>query len=448
MSSRANLADTIYALSSAPGRAGVSVLRVSGPDAVAALEALTRISLPSPRQAALRTLVRDGEPLDRALVLFMPGPGSFTGENVVEIMTHGSPAVVEAVGAALLAVGVRQAVPGEFTRRAFLNGRMDLTEAEGLADLIDSDTDAQRVQALRQMEGGLRQRAEGWTESLLDALAPLEGEIDFPDEADVPDRLSREAGPTLRALVDDLDAALAGFDRGERVREGLQIAVIGAPNAGKSSLINWLAGREAAIVSDIPGTTRDVVEVHLDLAGLPVRVSDTAGLREAGDAIEAEGIRRARGRAAEADLRILVVDSHSPKPDGEDALRDGDLVLLNKTDLATSVFDTVSTKAHVTIFPISVSSGTGLDAALDWIEATVSDRFSPTRSPGLTRARHRDCVLRARESVVRAISALDRAPELAAEDLRSALLAIEELGGRADMDGVLDRVFSRFCIGK
>ena len=437
--------ETVFALSSAPGRAGVAVFRISGPEADAALRALTTGPLPSPRRAALRTLMRDSEPIDGALVIRMPGPGTFTGEDVVELMPHGSPAVVEAVAEALLATGLRQALPGEFTRRAFLNGRMDLVEAEGLADLIDSDTDSQRAQALRQMKGGLSERAEGWKERILDALARVEGEIDFPDEADVPDRLSREAGPVLQEVADDLRDALDGFGRGERVREGVRIAVIGAPNAGKSSFVNYLAGRDAAIVSPVPGTTRDVVEVHLELAGLPVRVADTAGLRETDDIVEGEGIRRARVSAEEADIRILVVDRGQANAIRREVLQDGDIVLLNKSDVSRETRD-VSSNVHV--IETSLQSGEGLNEALSLLEEQVSDRFSPTRSPGLTRARHRDCVSRALDSLRRAASRLDSAPELSADDLRSALLALEELSGRADMDAVLDRVFSRFCVGK
>ena len=450
--------DTIFALSSAPGRAGVAVFRLSGPGAGAALQALTRRAPPLPRRAALRRLLdAGGQPIDAALVLHMPGPGTFTGEDVVEIMPHGSPAVVEALAARLLQLGLRQAEPGEFTRRAFGNGRLDLLEAEGLADLIDADTEAQRLQALRQMEGGLSARAQGWKEAILDALAPIEGEIDFPDEGDVPDRLSRQAGPGLDALARELEAALAGFGRGERVREGLRIAVVGAPNAGKSSFINWLAGRDAAIVSDIPGTTRDVVEVQLEVANLPVRVSDTAGLRETKDAVEAEGVRRAGLAARGADIRILVVDASAPDPSVPEALVEGDLVLLNKADLQegnvsreTSALMSALLHALPTphVLSVSVRTGYGLDAVLDWLEREVAARFAPTRSAGLTRARHRDLVGRALGSVRDARARLDAAPELAGEALRAALQALEELAGRADMEAVLDRVFGRFCIGK
>ena len=440
-----NTQDTIFALSSAPGHAGVAVFRVSGPRSDRVLQELTDSPLPLPREARTRILSVNGINIDQALVLRFPGPASFTGEDVVEIMTHGSPAVVEHLAEAFLSIGIRQAAPGEFTRRAFLNGRMDLMEAEGLADLIDSETEAQRAQALRQMQGGLSKLASAWKESILDALAQVEGEIDFPDEEDVPDKLSQSAGPTLDGLISQLQSALSEASRGERVRSGLRVAVIGAPNAGKSSLINYLVGREAAIVSSIPGTTRDVVEVQLDIAGLPVTVADTAGLRTSDDEIEQEGIRRARINAGEADLRVLVVDATDPRPDGQDELRPSDFVLWNKTDTTDAGPPTLQ---NVHLFPVSVSRREGLDDFIEKLEVEVSARYSPTRSPGLTRARHRDTVTRARDALVRARANLDRAPELAGDDLRSALFSIEELAGRADMEAVLDRVFSRFCIGK
>ena len=423
------------------------MFRISGPEADAALQALTRLALPPARKAVTRRLYSGDALIDLALVIRLPGPGSFTGEAVVEVMTHGSPAVIEALAEALFSVGLRQAAPGEFTRRAFLNGRMDLTEAEGLSDLIDAETQGQRVQALRQMEGGLAARAEGWKEAILDELAQVEGEIDFPDEADVPDRLSKAAGPGLAALREELLSALSEFGRGERVREGLRIAVIGAPNAGKSSLINWLAGREAAIVSDIPGTTRDVVEVSLVLAGLPVRVADTAGLRATEDVVEAEGVRRAKLSAEGADIRVLLVDATDPSLEGRDVLREGDLVLLNKVDLTPALPSSLTDVSRETL-SVSVKTGEGLEAALEWLQCAIAERYSPGRDPGLTRARHKACVERALEALSRAIGNLDVAAELSGEDLRAALLALEELSGRADMDGVLDRVFSRFCIGK
>jgi len=291
--------DTIFAVASGGGPAGVTIIRISGTQSDSVLRAMLSGALPAPRLASLRILRnRDtGAAIDQALVLRFKTPASFTGEDMVELHVHGSPAVVEAVSGALFGLGLRQARAGEFTRRAFENGRMDLTEAEGLADLIDAETEAQRKQAYRQMSGGLKTVYNDWRDAILDALAAVEGEIDFPDEEDVPDKLALRAGQGLDDLAAALTQSLAGSRAGERVRHGLDIAVIGPPNAGKSTLINSLSKKEAAIVSGEAGTTRDIVEVNLVIGGLPVRLSDTAGLRETDNVIEAEGVRRARVRA-------------------------------------------------------------------------------------------------------------------------------------------------------
>jgi tRNA modification GTPase len=305
--------DTIAALATGAGRAGVAVIRLSGPDAGATLSALTARDLPKPRMATREAFCdpRTGVSLDDGLALWFPGPHSFTGEDVVELHIHGGPAVIAAViDAALSQPGVRPAEPGEYTRRAFENGKLDLAEAEGLADLVDAETEGQRRQALRQRRGALSAVYEGWRARLIEGAALIEAEIDFPDE-DLPAALAQRAGPILQALADDMGQHLNDAHRGERIRDGFRIAIIGPPNAGKSSLLNALAQREAAIVSDIPGTTRDIVEVRLVLAGFPVWIADTAGLREAADAIEAEGVRRALARAEEADLRIGVVEAGS-----------------------------------------------------------------------------------------------------------------------------------------
>lgn len=440
--------DTIFALSSAPGRAGVSVFRLSGPQSGPIVNAITQRANPAPRMAALRKLFsRDGALIDEALVLWMPAPKSFTGEDSAEFQAHGSPAVLEALAAALLSAGARHAEAGEFTRRAFENGKIDLTEAEGLADLIDAETDGQRQQALRQMQGGLKARYEDWRESLLDALAQIEGEIDFPDEEDIPDNLAHKAYAPLGSLAAKMEELLAHGTRGERVRAGLDIAIIGPPNAGKSSLINALVNRDAAIVTDIAGTTRDIIGVDLVLAGLPIRLSDTAGLRESDDPIETEGIRRARMAAKQADLRIFIQDGRSDgaAPDISALAQSGDFWLLNKSDLGSSA---LSPPDDLLGFNLSAKTGEGLEAFKTALEAAVQARFSPSRDAGLTRARHRDCVARALASTKRAQSALSRAPELAGDDLRSALHALEELAGKTDVEAVFDRIFSRFCVGK
>ena len=439
--------DTIFALSSAPGRAGVSVFRVSGPQAGDVLEALLRARRPEPRKAALRKIYNEDGLLDEALVLWMPAPKSFTGEDCAEFQIHGSLATIESLAAALLVQGARHAVAGEFTRRAFENNKMDLTEAEGLADLIDAETEGQRKQALRQMQGGLKDSYVAWRETLLDALAQIEGEIDFPDEEDIPDELSHRAYPYLTQVITQMENLLEDANRGERIRAGLDIAIIGAPNSGKSSLINELAGREAAIVTDIEGTTRDIIDVQMSLGGLPVRLSDTAGLRESDDVIEAEGVRRARSRAKESDIRIFVQDGSHEVWDMEalSLLSDLDFVVINKMDLGADINPPA---LPVSYFHLSALTGEGLDVFRKALEARVIEQFSPSQDAGLTRARHRDCVQRALKSVAMARENLAQAAELSGDDIRSALHALKELSGEIDIESVFDRIFSRFCVGK
>lgn len=440
------LTDTIFALASGSGRAGVSVFRVSGPEAGRIVQALTGKNVPAPRRAALRDFKgADGTAIDSGLILWMPGPGSFTGEDVAEFHTHGSPAVIEAMAKACLAAGARQAGPGEFTRRAFDNGRMDLTEAEGLADLIDAETEGQRQQALRQMKGGLRGTYEAWRSELIDALAAIEGEIDFPDEADVPDALSHAAYAPIQTALSGMNGALRDGDRGERIRAGLDIAIIGPPNAGKSTLTNYLAGREAAIVSDEAGTTRDIIDVHMVIAGLPVRLSDTAGLRETDNVIEAEGVKRAKARSRDSDIVIAVVD---PANIDTRAFQDEcpDFVLINKSDLNQAAKPDELPQGKQ--FFVSAATGDGIEPFRLALEAMITDRFAVSQSAGLTRARHKDCVARAADALSRASDHLAIAPELSGDDVRAALHAIKELAGEADIEAVLDRIFSRFCIGK
>lgn len=435
---------TIYALSTPPGRSGVAVIRLSGPGAGGILDAIAGLPRPAPRQAALRTLrAPDASIIDRALVFWFPGPKSFTGEDCAEFHVHGGPAVIEAALGALDEAGAVPAEAGEFTRRAFENDKLDLTEAEGLADLIEAETEGQRKQALEQMSGSLRRLYEGWREELISAMASIEGEIDFPDEADVPDALSHVAYAPLTRLVGSMQEHLSDGRRGERVRTGFSIALIGAPNAGKSSLLNRLARREAAIVTDIPGTTRDVVEVRLTMAGFPVVISDTAGLREAVDAIEAEGVRRALDRADSADLRIGVVDARSEADllDLKGRLKDDDLLVLNKLDLAPE-------KIADGAYRLSAKSGQGVDALEARIESIVRERLSERELPALSRARHRRAVETAKAALERCREQLATAPELAGEDARLAVRALESLTGRVDVEDVLDRVFSQFCIGK
>jgi tRNA modification GTPase len=302
--------DTIFAPATAPGRAALAIMRLSGPAARDVCRRLTGRPPPAPRRAVLRRMhdPQNGEPLDRGLVLWFPAPASFTGEDVLELQVHGGRGVIAALLDALTQMpSLRPAEPGEFTRRAFLNGRLDLTAVEGLADLVDAETGAQARQALRQLDGALGRLYGGWRQTLLGALARLEAEIDFADE-NVPDDLLDTVRPDVRRLSAEMTAHLADGHRGERLRAGLTVAVVGPPNAGKSTLVNRLAGRDVAIVTPFPGTTRDVLEVHLDLAGYPVTLLDTAGLRDAADLIEAEGVRRARSRAARADVRLTMFD--------------------------------------------------------------------------------------------------------------------------------------------
>lgn len=435
---------TIYALSTAPGRAGVAIVRISGEYAGGILVSLTGRPTPPARRAVLRTL-RDekGIALDEALVLYFPGPASFTGEDSVELHIHGGPAVIEAVLEAVDEAGGMPAEPGEFTRRAFENDRLDLTEAEGLADLIDAETEGQRQQALAQLSGALKMVYEGWRHKLVEAMASIEGEIDFPDEEDVPDALSHRAYQPLADLIASMKSHLDDGRRGERTRSGFTIALIGAPNAGKSSLLNRLARREAAIVTDIPGTTRDIIEVRVVMAGFPVIISDTAGLREAVDAVEAEGVRRALDRAVEADLRIGVADARSREElaDLQGRLKDDDLLVLNKLDLAP---DARSDGAY----GLSAKSGDGVAALEARMEEIVQRRLSRREEPALSRARHRRAVEAAVEALQRCQENLAFAPELAGEDARLAVRALESLTGRVDVEDILDRVFSQFCIGK
>ncbi|MGF7174503.1 tRNA uridine-5-carboxymethylaminomethyl(34) synthesis GTPase MnmE [Azospirillum doebereinerae] len=440
---------TIFALATAPGRSGVAVVRVSGPGAGSALTALSGRPLPEPRRATLATL-RDpatGDALDDALVLRFTAPASFTGEDVVELHLHGGRAVVTGVIEALAALpGLRLAEPGEFTRRAFENGKLDLTEAEAVADLIDAETTAQRRQALRQMDGALGRLYDGWRDRLTRALAHIEADIDFADE-DLPGGVADAVRPVVERLIAEIAAHLDDGGRGERLREGLHIAIVGAPNAGKSSLLNALARRDAAIVSARAGTTRDVIEVHLDLGGYPVVLADTAGLREAAaDEVEEEGIRRARDRAARADVKVAVFDA-TALPDLDPAtlaLIDADTVVaVNKRDLSDSPLPLIGGQTPI---PVSARSGAGLVDLEKCLAAFSAERLAVGGTPSLTRARHRAALEECRASLERALSA--PLPELAAEDIRLASRALGRITGRVDVEDLLEIIFRDFCIGK
>jgi tRNA modification GTPase len=413
--------NTIFALATPPGRGAIAILRLSGPG--------TR-------------LAHDGRPIDQALVLHFPAPNSYTGEDCAELHLHGGRAVVEAASDALIALGLRPADPGEFTRRAFENGRMDLAQAEAVADLIDAETAAQASQALGQLDGALSQTYAGFRRDLLMALALVEAEIDFPDE-EVPDNLARTACPVLDRLITDLNAALADARRGERVREGYRIVLIGETNAGKSSLFNALVAREAAIVTPIAGTTRDVLDADLIMGGYAVTLSDTAGLRDSTDAVEAEGVRRARARAEAADLRVWVRGPEDAEGNAAGLVRPGDLLVLTKADLGAGPtvpgFETVT---------LSTATGQGLGDLLDWISARLARDLSGSDFPAVTRERHRRRLIEALGAVEAGRSALEVSPEMAGDDLRRAAEALARVTGSIGVEDILGEVFSTFCIGK
>ncbi|MEZ5892709.1 MAG: tRNA uridine-5-carboxymethylaminomethyl(34) synthesis GTPase MnmE [Parvularculaceae bacterium] len=463
----AETVETIFARASGPPRAGVSVFRISGPEAFEIARSLAG-RLSAPNRAVLRPIRdRSGELIDEGLVILFKGPASFTGEDVAELHLHGSPAVEAAVYEALAELGARHAVAGEFSKRALLNGKLDLAEIEGLADLLDSETTLQRKQALGQFGGGLSKVAEGWRSRLLAIMAPLEADIDFPDEEDVPAAIAARAGPEIDALIAELRQHEKASSKAKAIREGVKIAIIGAPNAGKSSLLNRLAGSERAIVSDQPGTTRDVVETRLDLGGMLASVFDTAGLREeTPDFIEKEGIRRARIAAENANIRILMIDAahetfHASSVSretktaqfqskvvenaGYDLIRDGDFVILNKIDLVCAQDDHFP--AAKNIFPMSAKTGEGFEALLSALtEKVVSLGHSDDAL--LTRARHTEAVMNAIRHLEAARSALAVSPELAAEDVRLAARALGGITGAVGIEEVLGAIFSSFCIGK
>lgn len=427
--------DTIYALATARGRSGLAVVRISGPAAFAAGLSLCG-PLPAARVAGLRRLTWGGELLDEALVLPFAEGASFTGETVVELHCHGGPAVVGAVLRALAEQpGLRLAEPGEFTRRALENGVLDLAQVEGLADLIDAETEAQRRQAVRVLSGSVGQKVEGWRRDLIRAGALLEATIDFADE-DVPVDVSPEVLSLIDGLMDDLGREAAGVAAAERIRDGFEVAIVGAPNAGKSTLLNQLAGREAAITSEIAGTTRDVIEVRMEIAGLPVTFLDTAGLRETDDRLEQAGIDRALARAEAADLRLFLSD-------GLAVLRleptDDDLVVQGKAD----------TKSGCLGLAVSGKTGEGVPELMARIGEILRERVGSAGA--LVRERHRVAVTTAiaalaesRAEVVRP----DSRVELAAEHLRQAVRALDALVGRVDVDDLLGEIFASFCIGK
>ena len=443
---------TIYALASGHGRAGIAVIRISGPDAIGAAQALCDKELPV-RRAVRVDLINpaDKELLDQGLAIFFPGPASFTGEDVVELHVHGGIAVIDGVLSTLALIdGLRLAEPGEFTRRGFENGKIDLTAAEGVADLVAAETTAQRRQALRQMGGALATFCDASRSRLIAALAHWETAIDFSEE-ELPQDLETSVVEIVSELIRDFESTLADNGRGERLRHGVDVAIVGPPNAGKSTLLNRLAKRDAAIVSSTAGTTRDVIEVHFELGGYPVILADTAGFRESVDGIEKEGVRRAIDRAAQADLRIIVLDGKAwPEIDAETQswMSKPGVITINKMDLMVS--DVPNSIDQQRILAISAKHGTGVDALLTDLESLVAGRFDGTSAPVVTRARHREALTTALTALHRFMAAPDRLaqPELASEDLRLAARAIGRVTGSVDVEDLLDVIFADFCIGK
>ncbi len=432
--------DTIYALASGAGRAAIAVIRLSGPAAGGALQALAGKS-PAPRLATFAQF-RDpeiGALLDAGLALWFPAPASPTGEDYAELHIHGGRAVIDAMlGALGRRPGLRAADPGEFTRRGFINGKLDLSQTEALADLIDAETEAQRRQAVRIAGGALRRKIETWRTALIDALALVESELDFSDEADVSGGFDEALRQRLSLIIADIRGLLREAPASERLREGFTVLLLGPPNAGKSTLMNALVRRDVAIVSDRPGTTRDMIEVHLDLSGLPVTVVDTAGIREASDEIERIGIDRTLRRAGEADLLLWLSEGGRDPAPGGDGLGDAEML-------------PVATKSDIVPPPpgmlaLSAQTGAGLDALFALLAERAKGRLGDGSSALLIRQRHRLAVEGAAAHIERAL--LGGALELVAEELRLAARSLARVTGAVDVEDVLEAIFSRFCIGK
>lgn len=437
--------DTICALASGQPPAAICILRLSGDRVWKIAGALLECGLPEPRHATLtRFRDEDGNLIDEGLALFMPGPHSYTGEDTLELYLHGGPAVIKhSLEALARQPGVRLAEPGEFTRRAFEAGKLDLTEAEGVADIIEAETEAQKAQALRQLTGGLTETYDRWRAELTGVLALIEVMVDFPDEGDTPEDTVRPILDKLDLIIAELEDALGDRGIGEKIRDGFRVAIVGPPNAGKSSLLNRIARREAAIVTDIAGTTRDVVEVRLVLGGQVVWLADTAGLRKTADVVEAEGVRRAERAAREADLRIHVIDGANPAtPAGP--VEDLDIVVFNKADQRSGA------SAPGDALLVSAATGEGIEKLESLIGAFISNRAASVEAPVITRARHREKLSAGLASLVQARQLLedDTGAELAAEDVRMALRQLGAVIGTVGVEDILGAVFSQFCIGK
>lgn len=435
---------TIFALATPPGKSGVAVIRISGEQAFKELNHLIDEPVNKPRTAALRNLINPTtkQLIDKALILTFPGPNSFTGEDIVELHIHGSRAVINIVCTILANFNdFRLAHPGEFSKRAFLNGKMDLTAAEGLADLIESETLIQQQQAIRQMQGNLANLYETWKHKLIRILALLEAYLDFPDE-DIPENVLNEVENDVAFLKQELVKHLDDQKRGEILRRGIYVAILGAPNVGKSSLLNYLAKRDVAIVSNIAGTTRDVIEVNLDLSGYPVTIADTAGIHNSSDLIEKEGIARALARAEQADIKLLMFAADDPNSSNQkisSLINNDTLIVLNKID---KDLEHNLSKA----IKISVKENIGMDNLLDALSQLIAQKFSPSSDPIITRERHRYHLRNCLENLEH--FSLNNSLELACEDIRLAARSLGHIVGIIDVEKILDEIFSQFCIGK
>ncbi len=440
---------TIFALASAAGKSGIAIIRISGDRTTKALEALGCKNIPEPRKATLKKLYRENELIDEAVIIYFPAPNSFTGEDVAELHIHGSQAVVSNIISHLSSLDeIRLAEAGEFSRRAFENGKMDLTKAEAIADLIDAETSMQQKQALRQMGGELEQLYENYRSNMIKILAHIEAYIDFPDE-DIPEEIKADIINNSESLKLSLEEHIAD-KRGEIIRSGVHVVIVGSPNVGKSSLINYLSRRDVAIVSDVAGTTRDIIEVHLDINGYAVIISDTAGLREGSNEIESIGVNLAKKKAAISDLKICMFDATElPKLDKytKSLIDENSIIVINKIDLLSP---TSFELEGITSIPISVTTGEGAEALLNILEEKIKNIVMPSSSPLLTRERHKMHVREAIDYLGRFIHAMniERDIELCAEDLRVAATSIGRITGKIGIDELFDQIFSSFCIGK
>lgn len=443
---------TIFALSTVFGKSGVAVIRISGSSALETVKRMTSLPIDNlkPRYAYFTDLhdIVSHETIDKALLLWFHAPNSFTGEDIVELQIHGSKAVIQLVIDNLSRIeDYRLAEPGEFSKRAFYNGKMDLTQAEGLADLIDSETSEQQKYAMRQMEGGLKNLYEGWREQLLGIMAHLEAYIDFPDE-DIPQDTVFKLEDTVFKLKGAIKEHLRGDKIGERLREGFRVVIVGPPNAGKSSLLNAVVNREAAIVSNIAGTTRDAVDVHLDLNGYPVMFTDTAGLREVEDAIEKKGIEIAYAKIQQADLVVCLFDASQDTVHIFDNLqktfKTNMLLVANKSDKLTN--EQCSSLMRQGCLLLAAKHKQGIDLLLDKIKEQIENRFTDNSNLLITRARYREAL----QEVIEALEMfnLNKEIELAAEDIRLAARGLGKITGRIEVDDILDKIFGSFCIGK